>query len=49
MKYNYKNYLKYRKTIDRKIGKPLPYKKWLILQPIADSVIGKVNRIINSK
>ena len=55
MKYDYKHYLKYRRKMKAQLkadgdgGQPVSYKMWKIVQPIADSVIGKVNNIIDKQ
>ena len=50
-KYNKKEYKKYVKEIEemKNDGSPISFEKWRILQPIADSVINKANKIINKK
>jgi len=48
-KYNKKEYLKYVRGFKKDgIGdaRPISYKTWKWIQPIADQVVGKVNNII---
>jgi hypothetical protein len=52
MKYDKKEYEKYRKEIEKngEVGdKPISFKMWKVMQPIADKVMGKANKIINKK
>ena len=50
-KYTKAEYLKYVKSLekDKKLFKderPISFEKWQIFQPIADRVVGKVNKVI---
>lgn len=50
-KYNKKEYLKYVKKskLTCKEGeRPTSFEKWKVMQPIADGVVGKVNKIIKN-
>ena len=50
MRYTKKEYLKYKKAVEKahKLDgvKPISYKMWKVTQPIADSIVGKANKII---
>ncbi len=49
MKYNKREYLKYVKDIQltlKKGERPISFEKWKIVQPVADRIINKVNKII---
>lgn len=48
MKYTRKEYKKYCQEVDSKIGKPVSFEMWKVVQPIGDSIIGKANRIIKN-
>ncbi len=45
-RYSKREYEKYKTKVDKTIGKAISFEKWKVIQPIADSIIGKTNKII---
>jgi len=47
MKYSKVEYLKYVKEFKKEENcRPISYKTWKVMQPIADKVVGRANQII---
>lgn len=46
IKYTKKEYQEYVGSLDKNIGKPVSFEMWKKVQPIADGIVGKANKII---